>query len=66
MKVLLRRRIATVLNLNSDIGFPNYANLFGLQCLERNKSDFDEVGLRMDRLLIPQRERNFRIPQLRN
>jgi hypothetical protein len=47
------------LGLNSDIGFPNYANFFGLQYLERNKYNFDEVGLKMDRLLIPKEKDIF-------
>jgi hypothetical protein len=47
------------LSLNSDIGLPNYANLSGLQYLERNKSNFVEVGPIMDRLLIPKEKNIF-------
>jgi hypothetical protein len=35
-----------------DVALPNKANLFGLQCLDRNKSNFVEVGLKIGKPLI--------------
>jgi hypothetical protein len=39
------------LGLNSDIAFSYGVDFIGLQFLEENTSSFDEVGLKMDRLL---------------